>query len=131
MLPDLRLHQHLQFAAVDEFFAELAIGKKYFPKTIACQFQRVLIAVPVVEVAHQRKVMRRWCPFAVPPTVTTLVVIEAQELVRRSEGFEAAVTANNTVKPFFIFVVACIHRIGDGVEPGVVLYEWESYIFFF
>ena len=110
---------------MDESVAKLAVGQKDFPKTIASQFQRILVAVPVVEVAHQREVMCCRSPFAVPPAVTAFVIVEAQELMRRSEGLEATITANDTPQPFFIAVVAFVNGFADGFEPRVVCYERE------
>ena len=36
MLPDLRLHQHLQFATMHKAVGKLVVGQKDFPKAAAC-----------------------------------------------------------------------------------------------
>ena len=113
VLTDLRLHEHLQFAAVDKRFSELAIRQEDFPNAVADVLQRELIAVPIIEVAHQREVMRSGRPFAVPPAFAALIIIEAQKLVSRSKSHEATVAVLNIVQPPFVAVVAVVHRIAD------------------
>ena len=128
MLPDLRLHHDLQLAAMREPMGKLAVGQEDFPDAVADVLQRAFVAVPAVELTHQREVMRSGRPFAIPPAVATLVVVEAQELVRRGESPEATVTIDNIVKPPFVAVVAVVHRLRDWIEPGVVIYEREHNI---
>ena len=115
MFTNLRLHQHLQFAAVGKRFSKLAIRQEDFPNAVADVLQRELIAVPIIEVAHQREVMRGRCPFAIPPAMATFVVVEAQKLMRRGEIFKATVTVFDVVQPPFIAVVAVVNSIADGV----------------
>ena len=67
--------------------------------------------------------MRRWCPFAIPPAMAAFVVVEAQELVCRGEGFEATIAGNNTTQPLFIAVMAFVYLLDNRFQPRVIFYK--------
>jgi hypothetical protein len=47
--------------------------------------------------------------------VAAFVVVEAQKLIRRGEGLEAAIAVFYVVQPLFIAVVAVVNGFADGV----------------
>ena len=126
--------------AVDDEFVQRAMHKglgeglvveKNLPDAVVSAFERVLITVPIVEIAKNVHLLGSGSPFAHPPSVLVLGVIETEVLVLPGKIHEAAgVIAVEllvfALKPLVTGDDVVLHR----VEPMVV-HDGEVYLRFF